>query len=313
MKENEFYVYVYLSNDRPGEFKYDDISFDFEPFYIGKGKGNRYRNHLFKSNKTNLSKLERISELNKEPIIIKLYENLTHEEAVDKEKQLIKKIGRINLSTGPLTNQSDGGEGFLNFKHTKEYKDSISKKIIQYDINGNILSKYNSIKEASEFLNIGRTIISQSCRYEIKIVKDKWIFLYEGDPFVKRIRGKYEVKIIRTDIYGNSIIYDSVTDASIKNNTTQNNIIKVCVGSRLVHLGYYWDYINKKIDKTKLIDDFSIKTNRLIQKDLLGNTIKIYNNIFDAYIDLDIRLHTICKNIQGIYKNAGIYSFEYEV
>lgn len=35
---NEFYVYVYLDPRNPGKYNYDDLSFDYEPIYIGKGK-----------------------------------------------------------------------------------------------------------------------------------------------------------------------------------------------------------------------------------------------------------------------------------
>ena len=43
---NNFYVYVYLDPRRPGLFSFDSYCFDFEPFYIGKGKEKRFLGKL---------------------------------------------------------------------------------------------------------------------------------------------------------------------------------------------------------------------------------------------------------------------------
>ena len=42
----ESYVYVYLDPRKPGKFIYNDFSFEFEPFYVGKGYGDRAFGHL---------------------------------------------------------------------------------------------------------------------------------------------------------------------------------------------------------------------------------------------------------------------------
>ena len=41
----EYYVYVYLDPRKSGKFKYAEMLFDFLPFYVGKGKGNRLYDH----------------------------------------------------------------------------------------------------------------------------------------------------------------------------------------------------------------------------------------------------------------------------
>lgn len=56
-------------------------------------------------------------------------DNLSWEDACEKEKKLIKEYGRYDLGLGPLVNMTDGGEGFTS-KHSVEtkIKMSISKK-----------------------------------------------------------------------------------------------------------------------------------------------------------------------------------------
>jgi len=120
---NESYVYVYLDIRKPGKYTYTklNVSFLFEPFYVGKGIGGRYLSHLgilnesirkgsYKDNKI----LKIYKDTNRTNFITKIMKGLSDIEACELERKFIQAIGRYDLKTGPLTNLTDGGDGLLN-------------------------------------------------------------------------------------------------------------------------------------------------------------------------------------------------------
>lgn len=124
------YVYVYLDVRKPGIFIYDDLEFDYEPFYVGKGYGYRAYEHLNEKKVINThksGKIEKIKNFGLLPKIVFLYENIDDDYAKRIEIEVIKKIGRY--PNGPLTNMTKGGDGSLGIKRSElsinKQKDSI--------------------------------------------------------------------------------------------------------------------------------------------------------------------------------------------
>lgn len=112
----EYYVYVLLDTTKLGRFEYGKLKFKYEPFYVGKGKGNRCRQHFSNwdvkfFNKTSKKNQKILEILNKNGVIdvVKLVENVSEEQAFKIEKEYIKLIGRINQHEGPLVNVAQGG------------------------------------------------------------------------------------------------------------------------------------------------------------------------------------------------------------
>ena len=119
--ENCFYTYIYLDPRKSGFYNYGNYVFECEPFYVGKGKNEQSKFHLKEAkydvsnkwiyNLYKTNKIKKILQENLEPIILKVKENLSEQEAFELEIWLIWAIGRFNLKLGPLTNLTDGGEG----------------------------------------------------------------------------------------------------------------------------------------------------------------------------------------------------------
>ena len=115
-------VYIFLDHRKPGKYIYDDLEFNYEPIYVGKGNINRPKNHKYRINKNNrfYNKYKKITKITgKEPDYIIIKENINEIEANNLEIMLIRKIGRKE-ENGPLTNLTFGGEGSSGIKQTEE-------------------------------------------------------------------------------------------------------------------------------------------------------------------------------------------------
>ena len=135
-----YYVYVYLDSRKKGKYVYDNIQFDYEPFYIGKGKNNRDICHLEKCKTITkgsyyfYDKLNFMINNNCYPIIQRLKYFDDEADALEYEKTIIKLIGKI-VNGGTLVNLTNGGIGgdtFSNHNNEKKleikYKMSLSNK-----------------------------------------------------------------------------------------------------------------------------------------------------------------------------------------
>jgi len=112
-----FYSYIYLDPRNN------------EPFYVGKGKGDRAYVHLKRCRNPMLAnKINKLKTFNIEPLIGKL-QTSTEEYAFMLEQGLIKLLGRKNNNTGVLCNLTDGGEGTANILRSEEHNQKVSQKL----------------------------------------------------------------------------------------------------------------------------------------------------------------------------------------
>ena len=111
------------------------------PFYVGKGKNDRAKTHLWgKPKSNNPDKDSMIAEIRSrgvEPIIQYVYENLSEEEAYLKEEELIAKYGRVKFdNNGILVNikkdarppSQKGKKRIFTDEHRKNLSESLKGK-----------------------------------------------------------------------------------------------------------------------------------------------------------------------------------------
>lgn len=112
-------------------------------FYVGKGCGNRCKQHLTDKKEYSFNKrlngyIRNLIEDNTPPIITKIAENLTEENAYDLEESEIKKYGRVGfeengillniLESGRPPHYSGENHPWYGRRHSEETKRKISEK-----------------------------------------------------------------------------------------------------------------------------------------------------------------------------------------
>lgn len=112
---NNFYIYVYLDPNKPGNYIFQDYKFSYEPFYIGKGNKNRAYHHYRQvlrhgyENDSNPKRQKRIWDIISEgtiPIILILQSDIIDEKtAYQLESKIIYIIGMESKIRGPLLNR----------------------------------------------------------------------------------------------------------------------------------------------------------------------------------------------------------------
>ncbi len=119
--------YVYLLLD-PRDF--------YSPFYVGKGKGNRWRDHLHPSsarigkNQLKNSIIRKIRESGQDIGMLFWQTKMSEHDALELEKSLIAKFGRRVDGTGILANLTTGGEGTVGRIYTAEEKEKCRQRML---------------------------------------------------------------------------------------------------------------------------------------------------------------------------------------
>lgn len=153
-----YYVYALLDTRKPGKHKYGRYVFDYEPFYIGKGKGRRCHKHFESASTSDDSFKNRVinkivQQTGSLPDLVIKKDNMAEADAFALEIKLIKLIGRRDKKLGPLVNLTDGGDGTSGKSEESlaKFRKSIAKRYADPEYKANNSKK---LREANlEFWN----------------------------------------------------------------------------------------------------------------------------------------------------------------
>lgn len=170
---NDYYIYVYLDPRKSGIFNYGALSFSYEPFYVGKGKGDRWASHIreitnsWKPRQSHHHKYNKIKKILSEgfmPIVQKLLSNLEEKEAYLREEEIIKLIGKEVDKTGPLTNILDSNEFGL-------ISEEVRKRAVQTRKENNNYVMSEEQKEKIRQAHLGKTLTPEHVQHIIEARK----------------------------------------------------------------------------------------------------------------------------------------------
>lgn len=248
----EYYIYVYLDTRKPGKYKYGEYEFEYEPFYIGRGRSERYYQHVRHSygDKKQSLKVRIIRAIRKEtgknPIILKIKDNITYDFSLIQENYFIKLIGRRDLEKGPLVNWTNGGEGSKELSHI--IRKRIGQKVSENHNNPN--SKFQKIMKSKKFSEtMKKAMTGEGNHMYGKKGKDNPNYGRGKNVYQYKLNGELVREWPNSNIVKNELGIDRVgVERRCKRNSHKH------------YKGFIWSYKNKpdetfiKFRSIKLID-----------------------------------------------------------
>lgn len=277
-----------------------------------------------------------------------LFNNLSYDEASQREKELIKlyksdqrEFG-YNIDYGGIANSREVSNetrkklSDINIGVNKGFKSPVAKKVFQYDIQGNFIKTWYSISDAMR--STGVKAIDRCCsgRYT---TAGGYIWLYDNN-IEDRLKQVHKVH----DLHLNSItrevaqytldgklikIYPTITEAAkVLNSKLNKNLMTVrrcisasCEGGQSSAYKYIWLYKESSI-QDRLESIKNNKYNKIVgcqskiveQYTLDGEFVAKYNSLVDACKVLGInkkKSNGICRCCYGQQGSAYGYKWKY--
>lgn len=232
-----------------------------EVFYIGMGKkvNKGEEDRAFCLSPTSRSKhWRKYYELcNKKIIINKIFFSNSISECSSKEKEFIEKYGRKINNTGSLVNISPGGDYINSFD------------IIEYDLEGNFIYRWDNIQNACDFYNLSYKAIYRALKPNSTCGKRQWIRVKKDDEHLLKISEITYSKCKKVNMFNMEGVFikqfNSITEASLCCKINTSSIFS-CVANKRPSAGNrIWSYNsivnikNKRIISQYSLDNIKIR------------------------------------------------------
>lgn len=220
-----------------------------EPFYIGIGSDSSYKraNSLENRNKY----WRHINSKTTIEVEI-LIDNISWEEACEKEREFISIYGRISEG-GILCNLTDGGEGTIGRKATKEQREILckirkKKAILCYTVAGLFHKEFESVHAAAKATNVSAASISSIAKGKT-VSSNGFSFKYKTGEHIPQ-----EILSVQNKINSPKSVnqysleglflntYSSIAEAIRSAKVPDSEIKYSCKGKQLPHLKFKWSY-----------------------------------------------------------------------
>lgn len=327
------YIYVLYDPREPDNYRYCGFTNNIKRrFKAHLYDVKYYNNHKELKKFYKIKWLELLSKENIKPEI-----KIICEFFCDKEFIKLKELYYCNkfLNDGhKLTNSAPPGfGGSPGHKIPKKLLDKLidinSKIVYQYGIVDNKYVKYiknfKSLTDASNKTTVKISCISKSCKYHN--TAKGYIFSFEkmteneiteilykiNNPNKSRYKNVYKYDLLNYTCIDE---YKSVIDAANINNLNKSAIANCCRGISSIAGNFFWSYNKLSKDEIKELNYKNKKivnyNKKIVQKDLQGKIIDIFDKIIDASNKTGIKQQHISACCSNKIKKTHNYIFEYK-
>lgn len=247
---------VYVLKDKKDEVKYVGITSSSLKTRLSK-----HYNDVKMMRTKNKHKISWFNNNHGEIVIEEIERYKSRDKAIEREIYWISKYREMGVN---LINKTDGGEGFVGFKHDDETIKSISgennhrygkpnpipKELfginIEYSTNGVDWILFESIREASDKTGISNRFIKNMCDGDY-VKKVDYMFRYEGSDFKEPRKAKIKDQSVRKKevevlIDDDWVLFSCAQDVSEKLGVLRTKVVCVCNGMRATTGGYKMRY-----------------------------------------------------------------------
>ena len=205
-----------------------------------------------------------------------------------------------------------------------------SSPVLQYDKQGNFISEYQSMKDASIINGIKDSLISSCCLGRIKTAGE-YIWAYKTGSTIEKHLSKKKLEkhlsvnyrrppVLQYDKAGKLVgCYPSIAKAATQTKIIPSSIGSCCSGKVKTAGGYYWKrqdgskaektLSHKELEALKLT---SHKKKAVLQYDTQGKLLKKYPSIAEASRQTGTSLCGIVRCCKGANKQAGGFLWQYQ-
>lgn len=215
--------------------------------YIGKAVNpkSRLRGHIYESKDLEVTNyrikwIRKLTSLGLKPkmIILKV---CSSEDFEKYETEYIKLY-----TENKLTNSDENGQGNKNRKREvlDRQSEKAGRKVYQYDLNGNFIKEYRSVRFAAKELSLNHGNITRCCNGIFKHT-GSFIFKYEMSNILK-LKNPNAVKKIIIEVDLNSLEVDrwnSIMECSRSTGIDNGNLSRVCNGIKNNIKGRYFKFL----------------------------------------------------------------------
>ena len=190
---------------------------------------------------------------------------------------------------------------------------SINHPVAKYDLEGNLLTTFDTIIDAAESVKVIPTTIFKVCTNTDltcngfywrlikdsildKIVVNKKANKYSGGSVIQYSLAGYRVKT-----------WKSAKEAAFNIHCDRSSITAACRGKKKVLKRYQWRYASDTLESLPPVQTFKTKTKKVIKLDLEGKFLEGYDSIIEASDVTNLSKKSIHKALKSGKISMGFY------